>query len=212
MWCVGLLILIITQPKGCMRVTIAKEFGVVCDLVFFFLQNWAYCPAFAGSLNLTFYFYFLLFFFHLNWSKWGRGFVIVITGFVIAVFVQTGLYVHRWSFVLYKSIKCKPNRKHNYFAAIKKKTVRGGFKFGPLAETRGGGSGPVRRAQLSYLVIRNVKTTSHFFKVTPLFWAIEGQNTEWETIKGPNFRGGGGGQKSFGQRPKFTGFFFWSLP
>ena len=52
-------------------------------------------------------------------------------------------------------------------------------KFGPLAETRGGvGSGLIRRAKLSYLVIRNVKTTSHFLKVTPLIWAIEGQNTE----------------------------------
>ena len=50
-------------------------------------------------------------------------------------------------------------------------------KFGPLAET-GGGSGPVRRSQLSYLVIRNVKTTSHFLKVTPLIWAIEGKNNQ----------------------------------
>ena len=51
-------------------------------------------------------------------------------------------------------------------------------KFGPLAETRGGRSGPVQRAQLSYFVIRNIKTTSHFIKVTPLIWAVEGQNTE----------------------------------
>ena len=81
-----------------------------------------------------------------------------------------------------------------------------------MAETRGG-SGPVRRAQLSYLVIRNVKTTSHFLKVTPLIWAIEGQNTEWETDKGPNFRGGlGGVRKVSANGPNLPLFFYEASP
>ena len=35
-----------------------------------------------------------------------------------------------------------------------------------------------RMFQPPYLVIRNVKTMSHFLKVTPLIWAFEGQNKE----------------------------------
>ena len=38
-----------------------------------------------------------------------------------------------------------------------------------------------------YLVIRNFKTMSHFLKITPLFWASEGQNNETKQIRCPNF-------------------------
>ena len=51
--------------------------------------------------------FFFFFLFNLSWIKWGRGFVIITTGHVTAVVVQTGLFVHRWTFVLYKSTNCK---------------------------------------------------------------------------------------------------------
>ena len=76
----------------------------------------------------------------------------------------------------------------------------------------GGGSGPVRRAQLSYLVIRNGETTSHFLKVTPLIWAIEGQNNESKTNKGPNFRGGEGVRNISAKGPNLPCFFFEAFP
>ena len=59
---------------------------------------------------------------------------------------------------------------------------------------RGGGSDRIGRlTQPNDLVIRNVKTTSDFLKVTPLISASEGQNNESKSYKGPNFLGGGGG-------------------
>ena len=56
--------------------------------------------------------------------------------------------------------------------------------------------------QPPYLVIRNVKTTSDFLKVTPLILASEGQNNESKQIRRPNFLGGGGDQPRFGKCPK----------
>jgi len=93
---------------------------------------------------------------------------------------------------------------------------RGGFKNNKtvnlgLWPKLGGGSGPVWRAQLSLLVIRNVKTTSHFLIVTPLIWAIEGQNNESKTNKGLISEGGVWSDK-FWPKAQIYRFFFWSIP
>ena len=79
----------------------ACSFVHVCKLIrveyrgllgFFFLHSWAFGPAVTEILNPTFYSYFFFSFF-LNEIM--RGFVIVTTGHVNAVVVQTGLFVHR---------------------------------------------------------------------------------------------------------------------
>ena len=42
------------------------------------------------------------------------------------------------------------------------------------------------------MVIGDVKTTSHFLKVTPLTWASEGQNNESKSYKATQLIRGGG--------------------
>ena len=68
----------------------------------------------------------------------------------------------------------------NYNKRTIRKTIdnydKKGARLGTYAN-RGGGSDPLgQTSQPPYLVIRNVKTTSHFVKVTPLIWGTTSQN------------------------------------
>ena len=55
----------------------------------------SFCRKIKPDVLFLIFFFFL---FNLSWIKWGRGFVIVTTDHVTAVFFQTGLFVHRWTF------------------------------------------------------------------------------------------------------------------
>ena len=83
--------------------------------------------------------------------------------------------------------------KEKYININKLIMIREAFKtMGHLPNRGGGGSDQIGRlTQPPYLVIRNVKTTSHFLKVTPLISVSEGQNNESKSYKGPNLLGGG---------------------
>ena len=73
---------------------------------------------------------------------------------------------------------------------------------------RGGGSDQIGRlTKPPYLVTRNVKTTSHFLKVTPLIWASEGQINESKSYKVPNLLGWGGGPDEVWQMTQDYNFF-----
>ena len=63
-------------------------------------------PSFCRKLKCDVFSSFFFPLFHLSWSKRGRCFVIVTTGHVTIVVVQTGLFVHRWMLVLNKSTNC----------------------------------------------------------------------------------------------------------
>ena len=65
--------------------------------------------------------------------------------------------------------------KEKYININKLIMIREAFKtMGHLPNRGGGGSDQIGRlTQPPYLVIRNVKTTSHFLKVTPLTWASD---------------------------------------
>ena len=95
----------LAPPPPCIEDFGAKYASTQWSYFIFFSAKLGFGPAFAESLNLTFYFIIFFFLCHLSWIKWGGGFVIVTTDHMTAV-VQTGLFVHRWKFVLYKSTNC----------------------------------------------------------------------------------------------------------
>ena len=89
------------------------------------------------------------------------------------------------------------------------------FRRIPLAGTNSdcGGLRIGKLTQPPYLVIRNVKTTSHFLKVTPLIWTSEGQNNESKSNKETQLLGGEGGvSRGWANYPSLEHFFFEGFP